>query len=83
MKYNSSSNIDYGKRAPPVSLFPPDSPDEAELEEQFQQAMQDEDNRQKFEDFVDYDPDGPSEAEIEEMERKLRESVEERERKSL
>ena len=77
MKHNNSSNIDYGKRAPPASLFPLDSPDEAELEGQFQQAMQDEDNRQRFEDFVDYNPDGPSTSEIEAAEKYFRESPEE------
>ena len=77
---NNSSNIDYGKRAPPASLFPPDSPDEAELEEQFQQAMQDEDERRRFEEYLNSDPEGPSNEEIEDAERQLRESVEERER---
>ena len=80
MKHKDSSNIDYGKRAPPASLFPPDSPDEAELEEQFQQAMQDEDERRRFEEYLNSDPEGPSNEEIEEAERQLRESVEERER---
>ena len=80
MKHNNSSNIDYGKRAPPASLFPPDNPDEAELEEQFQQSMQDEDERRRFEEYLNSDPDGPSNDEIEVAERQLRESVEERER---
>lgn len=80
MKHNNSSNIDYGKRAPPASLFPPDSPDEAELEEQFQQAMQDEDEHRRFEEYLNSDPEGPSNEEIEEAERQLLESVEERER---
>lgn len=77
MKHNNSSNIDHGKRAPPGFFHSPDDLDEAELEEQFQQAMQDEENQRKFEDFSNYDPDGPSTSEIEAAEKYFRESPEE------
>lgn len=75
-----SFNNSYGKRGPPPFSAFLDELEDAELEEQFQQAMQDEDERRRFEEYLNSDPEGPSNEEIEEAERQLLESVEERER---